>query len=157
VCSLINIRSIRYEDIDSICEIMTSIEPYTILGYTKDQCSELILASVEEGWGVVAEINGDIVGFIVFRVFDGFPLGGYIRAIGVDPRYRSMGIGSSLLSYAENIIFKYRKNIFLLVSSFNSGAIEFYKKRGYQVVGVIKDAVIKGADEIIMRKALSKS
>ncbi len=155
--SLVNIRPIRYEDIERICEIMTSIEPYTILGYTKDQCYEVILASVEEGWGAVAEINRDIAGFIVFRVFDGFPLGGYIRAIGVDPRYRSMGIGSSLLNYAENIIFKYRKNVFLLVSSFNSGAIEFYKKRGYQVVGVIRDAIIKGADEIIMRKTLSES
>lgn len=152
----IKIRSLGYEDIEPVCRIMVSIEPYAVLGYTGDQCIEAVLASVEEGWGAVAEAGGRVVGFILFRVFDGFPLGGYIRALGVDPGYRGMGVGSALLDYAEKTIFRYRRNVFLLVSSFNTRAIEFYRKRGYEVVGVIRDAIIRGADEIIMRKTIDK-
>ncbi len=145
-------RRIGYEDIESVCGIMVSIDPYVTLGYTRDMCIDAVVSNIEEGWGAVAEIDEKIAGFVLFRVFDGFPLGGYIRALGVHPEYRSMGVGSRLMDYAENIIFKYRRNVFLLVSSFNERAIGFYMGRGYRVVGVIENAVVEGLHEIIMRK-----
>jgi ribosomal protein S18 acetylase RimI-like enzyme len=83
------------------------------------------------------------VGFVLFRVFDGFPLGGYVRAIAVDEAYRGRGVGSILLRVAEEKIFKYRRNVFLLVSSFNKDAQRFYRSRGYEVVGEIRDALVR--------------
>ncbi|GAY26292.1 hypothetical protein ATG_14950 [Desulfurococcaceae archaeon AG1] len=146
------VRNIEYRDIESVCNIMLSIDPYKTLGYTHDICIETVISNIEEGWGAVAEIDGRIVGFVLFRVFDGFPLGGYIRALGVHHGYRSMGVGTKLMDYAEKVIFKYRENVFLLVSSFNEQAIRFYTKRGYKAIGVIENAIVKGYHEIIMRK-----
>jgi len=97
-------------------------------------------------------VDGEVVGFIIYRVFDGFPLGGYIRAIAVKEEFRGLGIGSKLMNVAENDIFKYRRNVFLLVSSFNKYARRFYEKRGYEYVGEIKDAILPGESEIILRK-----
>lgn len=115
---------------------MVSIEPYITLRYTRDMCTEAAISSIEEGWGAVAEVGGEIAGFVLFRVFDGFPLGGYIRALGVRPEYRSMGVGTKLMDYAEKTIFKYRENVFLLVSSFNEPAIKFYMGRGIELWGL---------------------
>jgi hypothetical protein len=44
---------------------------------------------------------------------------------------------------AEEKIFKYRRNVFLLVSSFNKDAQRFYRSRGYEVVGEIRDALVR--------------
>jgi len=131
---------------------MLSTDPYVTLGYTEDLCYDVVLSGLEEGWVGVAEYGGRVVGFVVFRVFDGFPIGGCIRAVAVDERFRGMGIGRALMSYAEERIFRYRRNVFLLVSSFNYGAIRFYRTLGYEPVGEIRDAVADGLSEYIFRK-----
>ncbi|MGC9148150.1 MAG: GNAT family N-acetyltransferase [Sulfolobales archaeon] len=150
--SIIIIRKGSINDIEAICRIMLSTEPYITLGYTADMCYDIVLSALEEGWIGVAEYDGELAGFIIFRVFDGFPLGGYIRAIAVSQKYRRVGIGRALMKYAEDTIFRYRKNIFLLVSSFNYSAIRFYKSLGYELVGEIRDAIISGESEYIFRK-----
>ena len=146
------IRAAGERDLEDICRIMCSTEPFTSLGYTRDRCCEAAIAAVEEGWALVAEDEGRVVGFVLFRVFDGFPLGGYIRAIAVDRGYRGKGVGSSLMEAAERTILKYRSNVFLLVSSFNEAAIRFYEARGYVKIGEVEDALARGETEIIMRK-----
>ena len=150
--STIKVRFATEADILDICKIMLSTDPYTTLGYTNDMCHDIVLSAIEKGWALVAEVNGKIVGFILFRVFDGFSLGGYIRALAVDKEYRRKGVATALMDKAEQIVFKYRRNVFLLVSSFNQIAIKFYLSRGYQRIGEIKDAIVKGYSEIIMRK-----
>ncbi|MEM3961472.1 MAG: GNAT family N-acetyltransferase [Sulfolobales archaeon] len=149
---IITLRYADIIDIKKICDIMLGTEPYTVLGYTKDVCFDIVIDSIEEGRAVVAEVGEDIAGFILFRIFEGFPLGGYIRALAVSPRFRGLGVGSSLVRFAEETIFRYRDNVFLLVSSFNYNAIRFYRSLGYEVVGEIRDAIIEGESEYIMRK-----
>ena len=149
------VRRAVERDLGDVCRIMVSTDPFVSLGYTWDMCCEAALAALEEGWLLVGEVDGRVVGFIAFRVFDGFPLGGYVRAVAVEEGFRGLGVGSMLMDEAEKIIFGFRDNVFLLVSSFNSGAIAFYVRRGYEYVGEIRDAVIPGASEIIMRKRRS--
>jgi ribosomal protein S18 acetylase RimI-like enzyme len=151
----IKIRKASENDIKDICRIMLSTDPYVTLGYTEDMCVDTVLSGLEEGWTAVAEYEGEVVGFIIFRVFDGFPLGGYIRALAVDRRFRGKGVGRALMRYAEEIIFRYRRNVFLLVSSFNYDAIRFYRSLGYEFVGEIKDAIVEGFSEYIFRKKRS--
>lgn len=149
------VRRASWSDVEEMCRIMVATEPYTTLGYTWDMCCDTVESAVEEGWSLVAEEHGSIVGFILFRVFDGFPLGGYIRALAVAEKHRGRGVGSALMSKAEEKILEYRDNVFLLVSSFNKNALKFYLKRGYSIVGEIPDAILKGHSEIIMRKTRS--
>lgn len=150
--SKITIRHAAISDIKDICRIMLSTDPYITLGYTEDMCIEAVLSALEERHAIVAEIENKIAGFILFRVFDGFPLGGYIRALAVSPEFRGLGVGRRLMYFVEEEIFRYRRNVFLLVSSFNYSAIRFYKSLGYEIIGEIKDAIIDGESEYIMRK-----
>ncbi len=63
-----------------------------------------------------------------------------IRDIGVDPEYRSKGIGKMLIEEAEKWA-KEQKATKLFVSAYwgNKRAIDFYKKNGFYESGVEMD------------------
>ena len=44
--------------------------------------------------------------------------------------------------------------MFLLVSSFNASAQGFHQRLGYQKIGEITDATIRGHSEFMMRKTM---
>jgi ribosomal protein S18 acetylase RimI-like enzyme len=78
----------------------------------------------------------------------------YLASIAVAEGFRNRGIGSQLLAFAENLYQPAARHIFLCVSSFNTRAQALYQRRGYQIVGELKDYVIEGASEILMHKTL---
>jgi ribosomal protein S18 acetylase RimI-like enzyme len=80
-------------------------------------------------------------------------LGGYyLHLLAVDSNLRGMGIGEKLIKFCEAYVFERSKNFYLFVSSFNKGGIKFYKKLGFEKVGIFKELVIKGHDELFFRK-----
>jgi len=60
-----------------------------------------------------------------------------------------------LLARAEDW-FPEARHIFLCVSSFNGRASQLYERRGYVVVGELKDYVVAGESEILMHKKLER-
>lgn len=148
----IRLRRASEDDVGSMCRIMLSTDPYKRLGYSEEMCLDAAITSLEEGRALVALSGERVVGFVLYRIFEGFPLGGYVRALAVEDSHRGRGVGGALLRAAEQEIFRYRRNTFLLVSSFNREARRFYASQGYEAVGEISDAVIEGESEIIMRK-----
>ena len=68
------------------------------------------------------------------------------------PERRKQGIGSKLMAFAEERIFREAPNVFLCVSSFNKEAQRFYIRLGYEQIGELKDYVVKGHSELLMRK-----
>ena len=80
---------------------------------------------------------------------------GYIQSIGVAPEWRSRGIGRRLVAYAEERIFREAPNVFICVSSFNAGAQRFYRSLGYEAIGELKDFVVRGHSEILLRKTIA--
>jgi ribosomal protein S18 acetylase RimI-like enzyme len=58
------------------------------------------------------------------------------------------------MDFAEKRILFEVPNVFLMVSSFNNGARRLYDRRGYKVVGELKDFIVSGYSEIIMRRTI---
>ncbi|MCX5788725.1 MAG: N-acetyltransferase [Elusimicrobia bacterium] len=98
----------------------------------------------------VAAAGGRPVGFIIIAMTG--PFRGYIQTIAVDPAHRGSGVGGRLISFAERRIFAESPNVFLCVSSFNHRARKLYERLDYKVVGRLKDYVVRGHSEILMRK-----
>ena len=67
-------------------------------------------------------------------------------------RWRGRGIGTRMMEFAEQKIFRLSPNVFLCVSSFNSKSQKFYERLGYQRVGELADFVVEGCSEFLMRK-----
>jgi len=80
---------------------------------------------------------------------------GYLKSIAVKSGWRGKKLGEQMMAFIEKEIFSTCANLFLCVSSFNPDAQKFYLKLGYEKIGVLKNYLVEGHDEILMRKTIS--
>jgi ribosomal protein S18 acetylase RimI-like enzyme len=113
-----------------------------------DRCLEAARDTALERY--VAVSDGEVIGFILISMRGSFT--GYIKSIAVREDWRGRGIGSDLLAFAEKRILRDSPNVFICVSSFNSRARGLYERLGYETVGELRDFIVRGYDEILLRK-----
>jgi ribosomal protein S18 acetylase RimI-like enzyme len=129
---------------------MASSEPWITLRRSYEDSLEILKDPSKEVY--LAIVNYKIIGFIILQINGAFA--GYIQTVAVLPEWRSRGIGSKLVKFAEERIFKELPNVFICVSSFNRKAQELYRRLGYEVVGELKDFIVSGHSEILLRKTI---
>lgn len=132
-------------------ETMTTSEPWLTLGRTFDESLRIVRDTSRERYA--AHDDGAFRGFLLMN--ERTPIGGYIAIVAVTAEARGTGVGSRLLDFAEERIFAGAANAFLCVSGFNTGARALYERRGYVEVGVLRDYLVRGHDEILMRKSIA--
>ena len=130
---------------------MAGLEPWITLRRPLRECRKLF--SDESFQRYSASVDGRLAGFLVIGMQGAFT--GYIKAVCVAPEFRGKGIGRAFIRFAEQRIFTESPNIFLCVSSFNRKAQRWYSGLGFTKAGELKDYLIKGHSEIIMRKSIS--
>lgn len=128
--------------------IMASSDPWLRLGRSYESCLDLIVAEGKEVY--VALAGCGVAGFVIVDMRG--VLRGYIQIVAVDAAHRGHGIGRKLIELAEERIHRESPNVFLCVSSFNPGARRLYERLGFTAVGELKDFLVTGHDEILMRK-----
>lgn len=133
-----------------VAGVMASSEPWLTL--RRGRADALTLLRNRRKQCFIVRSGGERAGFLVLDLNG--PLGGYIQTIGVAPEMRGCGVGSAALRWAEAHIFETHRNVLLCVSSFNRDAQRLYRRAGYEVVGRLRDYVVAGHDEILMRKTL---
>jgi ribosomal protein S18 acetylase RimI-like enzyme len=101
----------------------------------------------------VASENDTVVGFIVLTMQG--PFRGYIATVGVVPDRRGQGLGTKLIRLAEERILREAPNVFLCASSFNTRAQNLYRRLGYERIGELRDFIVPGHSEILMRKTVA--
>ncbi len=130
--------------------VMANSEPWLTLGRGRADALKLLRNRRKQCF--VVRSGGERAGFLVLDLNG--PLGGYVQMIGVAPEMRGHGIGTAALHWAERHIFKKHRNVLMCVSSCNRGACRLYKRLGYETVGRLRDYVVAGHDEILLRKTL---
>ncbi len=143
------IRLVRDENEARECvALMGSTEPWLTLGFDPvaaltgltDGRRELYV--VRDDAGLAGFVSVDMRGLVA----------GYIQLLCVRPDRRGQGLGTQLIHWAEDRILKASPNVFICVSSFNSGARRLYERLGFEVVGTLRSFVVAGHDEILLRK-----
>lgn len=135
-------------DKNAAAALMAASDPWLKLGLRKEHCVKTFSVPFRETWA--ARDGKAIAGFVTITMYGTFR--GYIQILFVAPGLRGGGLGKELMRLAEEKIFAHTPNVFLCVSSFNKGAIRFYRKLGYQQAGLLKDFLMKGSDELLLRK-----
>jgi len=111
---------------------------------------------------IVAEENGEVVGYIMCRIetslasfgFSGLIKKGHVVSIAVLPEYQRKGIGLALMQKAmENMRHYKAKKCFLEVRVSNTPAIQMYKKLGFQIKRRIREYYMDGEDAYEMEKS----
>ena len=135
-------------DLTWAARLMAESEPWLTLG--RDAKSTFVLLKNPAKQCFLAVRGKARVGVLVLDIHA--PLGGYLQAICVAPACRGQGVGTALVRWAEQRLFARQPNVFLCVSSFNRGALRFYRRLGYETAGRLRDFIIPGHDEILLRK-----
>ncbi len=112
---------------------------------------------------IVAEQDGEIVGYIMSRVEVGLSslgLGGLIRkghvvSIAVLPQSRRKGVAQALMNAAmDGMRFYKAKQCYLEVRVTNEGGIKLYKKLGFEISRTVNGYYSDGEDAYVMTKKL---
>jgi ribosomal protein S18 acetylase RimI-like enzyme len=140
----------RAEDREPVIRLLLASDPWKRLGHTTGDWDRYFSPIPQGRESYVAEQGGIAAGIAVVR--QKFLLGDYLELFGVAESARGVGIGSRLLAYVETLVFSRAKNLFICVSDFNEPARRFYKKHGYQEIGVIPNLLIPGSAEVLLRK-----
>jgi len=109
---------------------------------------------------LVAEVNGEVVGYIMCRVEFGlsnlrFGLAkkGHVISIAVLPEYRRRGIGEALMRKAMEAMKEYgASEYYLEVRISNLPAINLYKKLNYKIAKRIPGYYVDGEDAYVMTR-----
>ena len=148
----VQIRPLRQTEEAARCaQFMSASEPWMTLRRTYDDSFKMLTDPSRESYLAVAE--SQTVGFMILNVKGAFA--GYIQTVCIFPEWRNEGIGTTLIDFAEKRIFRDSPNVFMCVSSFNRNAQRLYERLGYRVVGELKDYIVPGHSEILLRKTIA--
>jgi len=138
-------------EIESCARMMAGLEPWITLRRDYEASVQTLSDPVKEVY--LAVVEEKIAGFTIINMTGAFV--GYIQTMCVAPGWRNQGIGSRLLQYGENRILEETPNVFMCVSSFNPSAKRLYQRLGYEVIGELKDWIVPGHSEYLLRKTVS--
>ena len=154
----IKIRKYKPDDLQQVMQInrVTLPENYT----------DYFFMDLYERFGetfIVAEENGQIVGYIMCRVEVGLSnlgLGGLMRkghvvSIAVLPQARRKGVATALMNAAvEGMRFYKAKQAYLEVRITNDVGVRLYKKLGFEVSRTVGGYYSDGEDAYVMSKKI---
>jgi ribosomal protein S18 acetylase RimI-like enzyme len=138
------------EQAETCARMMAESEPWITLGRGYDESLMVLTDSSREVY-LAVDCDG-VAGFVALEMEGAFA--GYVKSICVSPPHRGGGVGAMLMSFAEERVFRERPNVFLCVSDFNEGARRFYTRLGYEEVGKLRDYIVRGRSEILLRKTV---
>jgi ribosomal protein S18 acetylase RimI-like enzyme len=149
------IREARRDDIARLAPLAAEQDLLVRYGMNAERLEQQLSQALERGEPVlIAEEEGEPVGFAWFLEGGTFATGGYLRLIALAPGNEGRGQGAALLDEMEKRIASESRHVFLLVSHWNRAARRFYARRGYLEVGRLPGFVKPDTDEIICWKKL---
>ena len=155
------LRRFKTSDLDGVIRINRECLPenYTALFFIN-------LYKRFPGTFIVAEADGEIVGYIMCRIETGIPsfkvLGitkkGHVISIAVLPSHHRKGIGYALIREATQAMVNYNaKECYLEVRESNLSAIHLYKKLGFETARTLRNYYADGEDAIVLAIHLPRS
>jgi ribosomal protein S18 acetylase RimI-like enzyme len=108
-------------------------DPWTTLQVKEEDCRKAFDGTGKECFEVLVEEKP--AGFVILQMAGSFM--GYIQTLFIHSDFQGKGIGHQLLAYCESYVHQYSPNLFICVSSFNTGAIRLYEAFGFSLVGTL--------------------
>jgi ribosomal-protein-alanine N-acetyltransferase len=148
---MIDVREMQSTgDAEWAAAVMSASEPWLTLGTSYERSLALLSDGSRERY--LAEVSGKRAGFLMVSMQGAFV--GYVQLLGVAAEFRGRGVGKALIEYAERRIFRETSNVFICVSDFNQDARRFYARMEYEAVGELRDFIVKGYSELLLRKTI---
>ena len=135
-----------------IAEMLSVSEPWKTLNFSTASLTDYLMREDPSLRKYAVAVDGILVGVICIR--HPWLRGPYIELLGLFPNSRGKGIGKQLIAWAETEARREAKNLWVIASSFNHQALNFYQGLGFLPVGSLQGLVTPEHDEILLRKSL---
>jgi len=149
-CSL---QELTQEDAIMLGKNLVQIQPWNTLNYSANRLSNYLCQHdpLLYRFGII--VSKQLVGAVCIR----YPWlrGAYLELLAIYTTRQGLGIGKEVMLWLEEEVQQTSRNIWALVSSFNSKAQRFYKCIGFTEIGTLEDFVISGYDELLLRKIIN--
>ena len=132
-------------DYDAAAWIYTNNDPWKALGRGYEH--NLKKVTHDDTVLFVARMDDRVVGALLLEEFG--QLAPYVRALCVDEGFRNRRIGEKLIDAALERAYQEHDCMFLTTST--EDALRFYKRLGFEEIGVITDMHAPGNDEHLLR------
>jgi ribosomal protein S18 acetylase RimI-like enzyme len=136
------------EEAEACAAMMAATEPWITLRRDYEACLKVVTDETRERY--VARRGDALAGLLILNLRGAFV--GYIQTVCAAPESRGKGVGTALVAFAEERIFREHRNVFICVSDFNPAARRLYERLGYRLVGALTDYVVAGHSELLLRK-----
>ncbi len=133
---------------EACARMMAGTDPWITLGLGHEACLRVVRDEAKERY--VAYRGDWLVGVLVLNLKGAFV--GYVQTVCAAPEARGTGVGTALVAFAEERIFREHRNVFICVSDFNPGARRLYERLGFRLVGELHDYLVAGRSELLLRK-----
>jgi ribosomal-protein-alanine N-acetyltransferase len=156
--SLYKIRKFKEEELEKVISINLSCLPEN---YSSFFFLELYRSFPETF--IVAEFQGQIIGYVMCRIESGFSEAnklrlakkGHVVSFAVLPEHRNKGVGSALMKAAIKGMETYScTEAYLEVRKSNKSAINLYEKLGFKIIKNISNYYMDGEDACLMYRKL---
>ena len=144
------VRPFQEKDRDAVVRMLADSDPWKRLGYSAPEWERLFQMPLQGRDGFVIESDGAVAGIALLR--QRFLLGDYLELLAIAPSAQGRGLGGTLLTHLEGLVFGRTSNLFVCVSDFNRDARRFYARHDYQEIGSIPNLLIPGSAEMLLRK-----
>ncbi len=138
------------DEAEACARMMAATEPWITLRRDYEACLRVMLDETRERY--VAYRGDRLAGLLILNVRGAFV--GYIQTVCAAEEFRGTGVGTALVAFAEERIFRDFRNAFICVSDFNHGARRLYERLGFRLVGELTDYVVAGHSELLLRKSI---
>ncbi len=140
------------EQARAVAEMLAASEPWLTLKFSAASLARYLTRDDAALRRYSISVGDDLAGVICVR----YPWlrGPYVELLGLAPNYRGKGIGRQVLAWAESEARREAKNLWVVASSFNHQALNFYQSLGFYPIGPIQGLVTPEHDEILLRKNL---
>ena len=136
------------DEAEACARMMAGTEPWITLRRDYGACLGVVLDETRERY--VAYRGDRLAGLLILNVKGAFV--GYIQTVCAAEEFRGTGVGTALVAFAEERIFRDFRNAFICVSDFNPGARRLYERLGFRLVGELTNYVVAGHSELLLRK-----
>ena len=125
------------DDIAALSEVRLSVKENVLSNPHRItfEMYQTYLSEIGKGW--LCEVNGSVVGFSVASLKDAS-----IWALFVKPEYEGKGIGTKLLKFATEWLFKAGVLTISLSTDVNTRADNFYERLGWKRGGIRSDGEV---------------
>jgi GNAT superfamily N-acetyltransferase len=129
------------------------MSPWSVMSYPADAMARFLAAADSGVSRYAVEVEDTQAGAVSVRT--PWLKGPYLELLALLPSAQGQGIGSAILAWFERQALQQgARNLWVCASSFNTRALRFYERHGFEQAATFSGLVADGYDEILLRKFL---